>query len=108
MVILPIVMALLFLVVQVCLWYYGRVIAYGAAQHGLEAARAWDGDEGTAEEFVNQFLDQVGGLDVESVTVERTATHARVRIEGRALDVLPWVDPHISVEREAQIEDVPE
>jgi hypothetical protein len=106
-VILPIAMAMLFLVVQVSLWYYGRVVAYGAAQHGLEAARAYDGDEEMAEGFVHQFLDQVGGLDVESVIVERDDTQARVRIEARALDVLPWIDPHISVHRAVQIEDTP-
>jgi hypothetical protein len=103
-VIMPVAMALLFLVVQVSLWYYGRVVAYGAAQHALEAARAYDGDEDMATDFANQFLDQVGGLDVESVTVERTDTHARVQIEAQAMDILPWVDLRISVHREAEIE----
>jgi TadE-like protein len=105
--IMPVVVMLLFLVVQVCLWYYGRVVAYGAAQHGLEAARAYDGDARLGEDFVRQFLRQSGGVEVESITVERTRDRATVVIEGAVLDVLPFVDPHITVRREARIEAPP-
>jgi hypothetical protein len=105
--IMPVVMMLLFLVVQVCLWYYGRVVAYGAAQHGLEAARAYDGDTGVAEDFVRQFIGQSGGLEVTSITIDRNSTHATVEIEAEALDVMPFLDAHITVRREARIEAPP-
>jgi hypothetical protein len=105
--IMPVVMLLLFLVVQVCLWYYGRVIAYGAAQHGLEAARAYDSDPQLGEDFVRQFIRQSGGLEIESIEVDRTATHATVEIHAEALDVLPFLDANIDVRREARIEAPP-
>jgi hypothetical protein len=105
--IMPVVMLLFLLVVQVCLWYYGRVVAYGAAQHGLEAARGYDGDPQTAEDVVRQFLDQVGGLRLESVTVERDGGHATVVIDAEAVDVVPFLEPHITVRREARIEAPP-
>lgn len=106
--IMPVVMLLLFLVVQVCLWYYGRVIAYGAAQHGLEAARAYDGDAELGEDFVRQFVRQTGGLELDSVEVDRTETEATVVIDAQALDVMPFLDANIHVRRQARIEAPPE
>lgn len=106
--IMPVVMLLLFLVVQVCLWYYGRVIAYGAAQHGLEAARAYDGDAELGEDFVRQFVRQTGGLELDSVEVDRTETEATVVIDAQALDVMPFLDANIHVRRQARIEGPPE
>jgi hypothetical protein len=105
--IMPVVMLLLLLVIQVCLWYYGRVVAYGAAQHGLEAARGYDGDPQVAEDVVRQFLDQVGGLRLESITIDRDDERAVVVIEAEAVDVVPFVEPHITVRREARIEAPP-
>lgn len=105
--IMPVVMLLLFLVVQVCLWYYGRVIAYGAAQHGLEAARAYDGDPELGEDFARQFIRQTGGLHVDSVEVELTSTHAVVEIRAEALDVMPFLDARINVRRQARLEAPP-
>lgn len=106
--IMPVVMLLLLLVVQVCLWYYGRVVAYGAAQHGLEAARSFDGDTELAEDFVRQFAGQVGGLDVRSVEVARTGAHATVEIDAEAVDIVPFLDANITVQRQARIEALPE
>lgn len=101
-------MFLLFLVVQVCLWYYGRVVAYGAAQHGLEAARAWDGSAQLGEDYAQQFLDQTGGLQVTAIDVDRTATRVRVEIHADAPEVLPFIiDAPIHVVREADVERPP-
>jgi hypothetical protein len=105
--VMPVVMMLLLLVVQVCLWYYGRVVAYGAAQHGLEAARSYEGDTQVAEDFVRQFVGQVGGLDVRSVDVARDGPHAIVEIDAEAVDIMPFFEANIAVRRQARIEAPP-
>jgi hypothetical protein len=106
--IVPAVAALFFFVVQVSLWFYARSVATSAAQHGLDAARVEEGTEADGVQTVEQFIDQIGGLDVQSLSVSRGAEVATVTIEGEPVTVLPYFDVPIEVTLEAPVERVPE
>lgn len=106
--IVPAVAALFFFVVQVSLWFYARSVATSAAQHGLDAVRVEEGTEADGVQTVEQFIDQIGGLDVQSLSVSRGAEVATVTIEGEPVTVLPYFDVPIEVTLEAPVERVPE
>lgn len=94
----------LFAVVQVALWYYGRAVATAAAQHGLDAARVADGSAGAGEATAREFLDQTGGLDARSVVVSRGATDVSVRVDGGVDTVVPFFSIPVSVTLSAPVE----
>jgi hypothetical protein len=104
----PATLALLFLVIQVSLWFYGRTVATAAAQHGLDAARVVGGNESAGEDTVIQFVDQVGGLEVSSVSVDFSSggTVVTVTVVGDVVSVLPSFVAPITVTLEAPVERV--
>jgi hypothetical protein len=106
--IVPAVAALFFLAVQVSLWFYARSVATSAAQHGLDAARVVEGSATAGSRTVNQFVDQVGGLDVQGLSVRRGAEDASVTVEGRPVTVLPFFEAPIRVTLTAPVERIVE
>lgn len=98
----------LFAVVQVSLWFYGRAVATAAAQHGLDAARVATGSASAGETTVDQFLAQTGGLDATSVDVERSTTEVRVSINGEVPSVVPFFDVPVTVTLSAPVERIVE
>jgi hypothetical protein len=106
--IVPAVAALFFFVVQTSLWFYARSVATAAAQHGLDAARVEEGSEADGQQTIDQFIGQIGGLDVQRVSVDRGAEEATVTIQGEPVTVLPYFDAPIEVTLEAPVERVPE
>jgi hypothetical protein len=106
--IVPAVAALFFFAVQVSLWFYARSVATSAAQHGLDAARVEEGSASAGSSTVNQFVDQVGGLNVQRLAVARGVEEASVTIEGEPVTVLPFFDAPITVTLSAPVERVVE
>jgi hypothetical protein len=102
--VLPAVLGLFFAVVQISLWFYGRSVATTAARHGLDAARVENGTTGDGEATIEQFLDQVGGLQVEGLDVERNDAEATVTISGNAVSVMPFFDAPITVTIDGPVE----
>ena len=94
----------LFTVVQVSLWFYGRAVATAAAQHGLDAARVSAGSEAAGTTTVHQFLAQTGGLDANRVSVQRTATQVTVEIDGEVASVVPFFHVPVTVNLSAPVE----
>lgn len=92
----PVVLLLLFGVVQGALWLHARNVALGAAQQGLRAARAAGVSAPglRAREQARAFVEQAGGdqvlhdLDVEPAS---NPTEVTVVVRGRALSVLPGI-----------------
>lgn len=106
--VVPILMTVLFMVMQVSLWYYGRAVATAAAQHGLDSARVVGGTEGSGESTVYEFVDQTGGLDITNVAVVRSPTEATVTIEGKVATIVPFFDVPVSVNLAAPVERIVE
>jgi Flp pilus assembly protein TadG len=93
-IILPMAFMLLFLVLQVGLWFYGHTLATSAAQHGLDAARVEGGTEADGEEVVQQFLDEMGStMDVSTLEVDRGALHVTVHVVAEPPSILPGFVP---------------
>lgn len=73
---------LFLLVVQISLWFFGRMVIAGAAQHGLDAARLEGAELSSGEQVVDEFISQTWGVD--SYQREVTEDGGRVEVVVRA------------------------
>jgi Flp pilus assembly protein TadG len=95
-VLFPVVLLILFGVIQGALYFHGRNVAMAAAEQGVRAARA-DGQTnraGTAADQTRQFLADTGELDNLtglSITPNVGADTIRVTVSGRTVSLLPGV-----------------
>lgn len=110
-IIFPIVLLLIFGIVQAAVWYHGRTLAMLAAQDALRAAQALDG---TAEDGRTEAARALasngatGFLTEPAVTVTRTQTSAAVTVTARSLALLPGASMPISQHAEGPVEHLPE
>lgn len=103
-VLFPVVLLLVFAVIQGGLYYHGKNVALAAAQEGVRVARAETGNAGQGGATARAFVQAAGGADVLTgvgVNSRRSATQASVTVTGRALSVLPGV-PGFSVKQTAE------
>jgi Flp pilus assembly protein TadG len=87
---LPVVLILVFGIIQGALWFHARHIALGAAQEAARAASAQYGTE--ADQRAHQFVrDLTGGTLIRDldVGVTSTADTVTVIVTGRAPSLLP-------------------
>lgn len=101
--------ALLFtvmLIIQFALYLHAQSIAEAAAQDGAAAARRADGSVGSGHAAVNRSLAAMGPrmLTEQSVTVDRSATVARVSVNGRVLALVPGVSLTVQETAEGPVE----
>lgn len=90
----PVLLALIFTVVQASLYFHARSLALAAAQEGVRAARAEPGALGDGAARARAFLAATAGdalLGPAVSTAGSTPTRIRVRVTGRSLSVLPGV-----------------
>lgn len=93
-VVFPIVLLIIFAVVQGALYYHGKNIALAAAQEGVRVARAENGSATEGSSTARRFFQQAGGSEVllgMGVRSRRGATEASVTVTGTSLSVLPGV-----------------
>jgi len=109
-VLFPVVLLILFGVIQGALYFHGRNVAMAAAEQGVRAARA-DGQTnrtGTAAGQARQFLADTGELDnltELSVTPDVDAETVRVTVSARTVSLLPGMPgPRISQTASGDIE----
>lgn len=89
-IIVPSVLALLFLCVQVALFSYARSVALTAAQEGANAQRAYGSSAGAGAARANSVIDRQGDtLRGVKITVNTTGGEVRVTVTGHSLSVLP-------------------
>ena len=94
-VVFPVVLLILFGIVQGALFYYARSTALAAAQEGSRAAGAETGTAGVGQQTAAEFVDRVAGhqlLQTPQIKATRTATTATVTITGQSLSLLPGID----------------
>lgn len=107
------------MVVQVSLWFFGRMVVTDAAQHSLDAARVVHETDAEAiadgERIGDAFLEQMGGLDdgtdptvdVQIVPAAGDRVIVNVVVQAEATEVLPGFPmPSLRVERSASQEQV--
>jgi len=86
----PVVLLLVFGIIQGALWFHARHIALGAAQEGARAASAQDGTG--ADERAREFVrDLTGGTLIRDLDVSVTSSpdSVTVTVSGRAPNLLP-------------------
>lgn len=93
-VLFPVVLLLLFTVIQGALWYHARNVASAAASEGLRAGRVETGSADAGRQRAADFLADSGGTDVltaATVDAAHDGTRVRVRVTGRSIGLLPGV-----------------
>lgn len=103
-VVVPILMVVLLTIIQIAIWYHGQSVATAAAQHGLDAARVPSGSAAAGQATATHFVDQVGGLDVTAVEVDRTAEEVSITVEGDVQALVPFFAVPVSVTLDAPVE----
>lgn len=91
-VLFPVVLLLIFTIVQGALYYHARNVALAAAQEGVRVARAENGTRAAGGQAARDFVNQSGGAGVLTgleVTPTRNATKATVTVSGRAVSAIP-------------------
>jgi Flp pilus assembly protein TadG len=98
----PVLLLVVFTIIQVGLWSYARSLALGAAQEGVAAGRAHGASAEAGRARAQSFLDATAGdsLVGSAVTTSATAATLRIEVTGRALSVLPGV-PGLPVRQSA-------
>ena len=97
----PVLMFLIFIVVQAALYMHARHVALAAAQQGARIARASAPSDATAIDAARTgtyaYLQQLGPNVVSdpSVTVTRIGGEASVRVTAHAVSILPGI--HLTV-----------
>jgi len=102
----PLLVLVLLAIVQFALWSHATHIAQAAASHGLATARAQNGTSAAGTAGARQILDQLaaGPLRGATVSVERGAASASVRISGTATPVVPWLSLPVHAEAVGPVE----
>ena len=89
-VVAPVVIAAIFLSIQVALYSYARSIAMSAAQQGATAERAYNAPAGAGQDKAAGFVARNGdSLHDTRISVQRGADTVRVTVTGRSLSVIP-------------------
>ena len=99
----PVLLLVVFTIIQVGLWSYAGSLALGAAQEGVAAGRAYRAPAEAGRVRAQAFLEATAGdsLLASAVTSSATAGGLRVEVTGRALSVLPGV-PGLPVRQYAE------
>ena len=102
----PLLLLMLLAIVQFALWSHATHIAKAAASQGLATARAQNGTTTAGSASAQQMLDQLarGPLTGATITADRTATSASVRISGTAASVVPFLNLPVHAEAAGPVE----
>lgn len=93
--IMPVLLLIIYLMIQGALWFHARNVASSAAQEGLRDARAEHSTVAAGIATARGFISKAGGSDVlvgAQVTGSRTETQATVTVSGRAVSILGLFD----------------
>jgi Flp pilus assembly protein TadG len=103
----PVLIALVFAVVQAALLWHAHHVAVAAAQQGARLARAAEGaDPAMVRAATVDYLHSLGAdlLGAPTVTVTRAGGWATVTVTGRAVSLLPGATLRISAVSRGPIE----
>ena len=99
----PVLLLVVFTIIQVRLWSYARSLALAAAQEGVAAGRAYGAPNNAGGASAERFLAERAGDSLlnPEVRSSRRGGDLVVRVTGRSLSVLPGV-PGLGVAQSAQ------
>lgn len=90
-IVFPVMLLLIFGIIQGALYYHARAIALAAAEEGLRGARVENGTASAGAARAQQFLDRAGNGLITAVAISptRTADTASVTVRGQSLSLAP-------------------
>ena len=102
----PLVIFMVFAIVQFGMWYHASQVANAAAQEGVTIARAVDGTSGDGHDRAERFLLAASPSLAQrsTITVDRNANTARVDVRSVAPSVIPGVRLAVHAQAESPIE----
>lgn len=96
----PLVVLLTFGTVQVALWMYEKQLVTAAAQEAAHAAAAADLSPAQArslgEAAVTRFITDSDAVEVQTITVQRSADAAQASITATGLSMIPGVELQVT------------
>lgn len=93
-VLFPVVLAIIFGLIQGALYFHARNVAAAAAREGLRADASYTGSAAGGADAAARFISTAGGNSVitnVTITPARSATQAQVTVRGTAVSVIPGV-----------------
>lgn len=104
-IIAPLLLLLVFGIVQAAIYYQARSVAVAAAETGLRAARVVNGSGAAGQAAAAGFLaNSEPRLGSAAVSANRTATVASVQIRGTSPSIVPGLTFTVSVASELPVE----
>lgn len=105
----PVLLLLVFTIVQFTLVWHAEQVAQAAASQALAAARVQGGTEAAGQAQAERVLNQVAGgsLPTRSVSVQLSAVQAQVEVSGTAQSILPFFTLHVHAEAVGPVERTP-
>jgi Flp pilus assembly protein TadG len=102
----PVLIFLVFTIIQFGLWYHASNVARASAQEGVSAARVSGGTANKGQATAESFLAQTGGSLIHgtSVVASRTQDVADVTVNGTVTAVVPGLHLGVSGHASAPVE----
>jgi Flp pilus assembly protein TadG len=104
-ILLPVVVTMVFLVIQAALVFHARAIVAAAAEDGARAAQAQGASAADGRGIAMQVLDGSSSLiPAPVIDVQRTATDVRVTVRAAVRSPIPWFHPTVSASAGGAVE----
>jgi Flp pilus assembly protein TadG len=106
---IPVILLMIFGILQTAMWWYARQVALTAAQEGARAARAYDATDADGVAEATSYLSQVQGgsapvLANSQVSMQRSANTVTVRVRGHVVSLVPGLSVSIDVTSTGPVE----
>jgi hypothetical protein len=107
-IVMPLLMLVILVIVQFVVWLHAVHAVQAVAYRAMQTARVADGTDAAGVADARLLLSVIGKDTVfdPAVTATRDARQVRIRITGRAADVVPFVDPVVTAVAAGPIEQV--
>lgn len=107
-IVVPVIMMVVLVSVQACLWVYADTLVQAAAAAGEQSAAVAGDTPGTAESSADGFLSRSGSTLVTDpqVTVSSLpGAGVSVEVTGQAEQILPWLHLPVSAVRDGPVQE---
>jgi len=89
-ILMPVLLAMIYLIIQVALYSFARSVALTAAQEGAEAQRALGAQAGIGKQTAQSVVDRQGdSLHDVTIAVTNNGNRVQVTVTGRSVSLLP-------------------
>lgn len=100
---LPIVLLVVWLIVQGGLWWHARNVALGGAQEGARAASAQTRGDGAAR--ATEFITRARGMTIAAVTQSQDTDTVTITVVGHSPSLIPGVELTVTQSSTAPLKD---